>query len=731
MGSPFDPTKKPKESHRKYRGRLNGNNLAGRTLGETMKLIIAFAVVFAMPFVTHAQTPQSYLFVVEPGGLEGFSINSVTGSLVSTGAPTIDTSLPVAVATNNPASLLFAANSTGSVSVYQIVASGALTEISGSPFATSSGTQPGALAVSADSQFLYVASSIDVATSDNSGILDIFSIGQTGALTYMSSVPAPAPPLLGIIVPSASPSIYICGGSGVVQQYGVNQGTLTQLVALVLPSDGANSCVSDGQLIFVSRNVESDATGWIDSVGINSDGSLSYLTTYKAGLFVSENDLAVQNNFLFSSANTYSISVSDGNLTPTNLNWINDTQPSPLVASPTAPFLFQGSLPQFTNLVYPFLVAGDGSLTNSEPPRRLAAAPLSLTVAVGSTPAPSNPAFVFEPSGPFNFSPVVLGQNSVGQISIYSTGSVALTIDSIVVSGDDVFTQKSSTCPLSLPPSQICYIYVEFAPTSAESFTGSLTLLGNVSGSMALTGTGTTNPLPPPPTPPAQYQLSVSVNGPGTVSPQSGPYAAGAAVVIAASPTGTGTFSGWSGMECSGTNLACSFAMPASNVSIVATFAAATPTPPAPTPASLVAAPSSQSGMPGNQFIYTVTSTGFSAAPTITAACSIPMGSCLVGNGSIVTVTTTAPSAATVNNVHWQLPLGLGLLALFCLPRRKRKAAFCIAALCALGACGASPKSATVTPTPSAGTTPGTYTVQISATNGTTKASAVATLTIQ
>jgi hypothetical protein len=693
-----------------------------------MKFLIALALIVATPFVAQSQN-QQYLFVTEPQAVEGFTINSVTGALVSTGAPTPDINGPVATATNSPATFLFAANANATVSVFQIATSGALTEISGSPFATiaGTGTLPGAIAVSADGNYLYVASSIDLDISTNTGEMDVFAIQSNGSLVPASSLPSPAPPLVGVIVSPNTPFLYVCSGSAIVQQYGVNpSGTLAQLVALSLPSDGANSCVSDGQLIFVSRNVESDATGWIDSVGINADGSLTYLTTYKGGLFVSENDLAVQGGFLFSSANTYSVSLSDGNLTPTNLNWINDPQPSPLVASPTSPFLFQGSLPQFTNLVYPFLIASDGSLTNSEPPRRLAAGPISLTVATGTTPAPTNPAFVFEPSGPFNFSPVVAGQNSVGQISIYSTGSVALTIDSIAVSGDTAYTQKSSTCASTLPPSQICYVYVEFAPT-VGSFTGTLTLVGNASGSVALTGTGTADPPPPPPT---QYQLSVSVTGPGTVSPQSGSYAAGTAVVIAASPTGTATFSGWTGMECSGTNPTCSFSMPASNVSVVATFAAATPTPPAPTTASLAVTPTQQSGNPGGQFVYTVKSTGFSTAPTIAATCSIPMGSCVV-NGSTLTITTTAPSTAALNYIHWQLPLGLGLLALFCLPPRKRRAAFCVAALCALGACGTSPKSATVTPTPAAGTTPGTYSISLSAVSGSQKAIVAASLTIQ
>src|SRR5580658_4022096 len=126
-----------------------------------MKLLIAFALVFATPFIAQSQN-QQFLFVDEPQAVEGFAINSVTGALISTGAPMPDTNGPVALATNSPATFLFAANGNATVSVFQIATSGALTEIPGSPFTTiaGSGTLPGAIAVSADGNYLYIASSI-------------------------------------------------------------------------------------------------------------------------------------------------------------------------------------------------------------------------------------------------------------------------------------------------------------------------------------------------------------------------------------------------------------------------------------------------------------------------------------------------------------------------------------------------------------------------------------------
>jgi Divergent InlB B-repeat domain len=684
-----------------------------------MKFLSALALLLLTSFVAQAQNSQ-YLYVTEPQSIEGFTINSVTGALVSTGAPTPDINGPVATAANSPATFLFAANANATVSVFQIATSGALTEIPGSPFATvaGSGTLPGAIAVSADQNYLYVASSIDLDISTNTGEMDVFSIQSNGSLVPASSLPSPAPPLVGVIVSPTTPFLYVCSGSGIVQQYSVNPGgMLAQLVALGLPSDGANSCVSDGQLIFVSRNVESNATGWIDSVGINADGSLTYLTNYKGGLFVSENDLAVQGGFLFSSANTYSISISDGNITPTNLNWINGN-PTPLVASPTAPFLFQGSQPQFTNLVYPFLVASDGSLTNSEPPRILAAAPIALTVAIGSTPASSNPAFVFEPRT-LNFSPVAASQNAVAQLSIYSTGSLPLEISGVSVTGS-AFSEQSSTCGSTLVPGAICYIYISFAPAAAGSFAGEVSLTGNVNGVFPLTGTG--------------VSISTTTVGPGTVgqSPTGNAFASGTSVALTAVPNSGATFTGWTG-GCSGSSPVCNLTL-TSNTSIQATFAA-TVTPPPATP-KISITPQNQSGSAGQSFTYAIAETGFATAPQLTATCAIPKATCTL-SGMVLTVATSAPTTGYLHpmSLLWFLAVCI-LSAAYLRPKRRprlrlrvRRTALVVGMLGALAACGGTGPTAKVTqPTAVPGTPNGSYSIIVGANGSAATASAVLTV---
>lgn len=674
-----------------------------------MKLLIAVALLLLTSFAAQGQN-QQFLFVTETAGIEAYTINGTTGALVAApGNPFTDPNSPVSASANPAGTFLFVANSSGSVSVFAInQTSGALAEISGSPFPTGSGTQPAAVAVSNDGNYLYLAASIDLATSSNSGQLDIFSIAADGSLTLNSTVPSPAPPVVAIVVSATTPFIYVCGGSGVVQAYSVSGGTLTQTTVAVLPSDGANSMVGNGTFLFVARMPSYSQNGYIDSLSLNPDGTLSIAAIYDAGLFNSEAGLAISQGYLFSSQNTYEIAP-NGDLTPTNQNWINGPY-EPLAASSTAPFLFQGDQAiGVANgpLVFPFVVASDGSLTNAEPPLFLHGIPSAMVVATGTTPAPSGPAFVFEPAT-FNFSPVTGGQTSLAQLTIYSTGSVPLTISNIAVAGS-AFSEQSSTCPATLAPSQTCFVYVNFAPSAAGTFTGTLNLTGNASGTVPLTGIGDS--------------IQVSTVGAGSVQqvPLGSAFAAGTAITLTATPNSGATFSGWTG-ACSGAALTCALTLTA-NSTVTATFATATP-PPTP---KISITPQSQTGTAGETFTFTITSTGFSTPPQLTVSCAIPKGSCTL-SGTILTVATTAPSTSASNN-RWLWPLGIALLALACLPRRTRKTALVVATLAICGACGSSAKSVSVTPPASVpGTPAGSYSVVVAATGSTATGSAGLTI---
>src|SRR5207248_11042345 len=106
---------------------------------------------------------------------------------------------PIALAIDPAGGFLFAANAgSNSVSVYSINSgSGALGEISGSPFPT---TSPLALALSPSGKFLYVANA-------PSGMVSAYGIQSTGALTGGVSFAA-GPNPSSIAVDSGAHSLY-------------------------------------------------------------------------------------------------------------------------------------------------------------------------------------------------------------------------------------------------------------------------------------------------------------------------------------------------------------------------------------------------------------------------------------------------------------------------------------------------------------------------------------------
>ena len=140
---------------------------------------------------------------------------------------------------------------------------------------------------------------------------------------------------------------------------------------------------------------------------------------------------------------------------------------------------------------------------------------------------------------------------------------------------------------------------------------------------------------------PPQYELTTAVSGPGTIaqSPTGSTFSSGTAITLTAVPNTGATFTSWSGGACSGsTSTTCMFNISA-NTSVTATFAGA--------PAVTVPNPS-QSGTPGSAFTFALSTSGFSTPPTLKASCAIPEGTCTI-SGTTLTVTTTAAPARAIH----------------------------------------------------------------------------------
>jgi hypothetical protein len=227
----------------------------------------------------------------------------------------------------------------------------------------------------------------------------------------------------------------------------------------------------------------------------------------------------------------------------------------------------------------------------------------------------------------------------------------------------------------------------------------------------------------------AQYTLSVSTSGPGTVqqNPNGTSFSSGTSVTLQAVPDAGASLTSWSG-ACTGASLTCVVTM-TQNESVQAIFAT-TPPPPSPTP-SLAVAPPAATVQAGNSASYAVTPQNFSTAPTLSASCSIPKGSCSIVGGQLV-ATTTAPttSAIPVAFDWYRLPWAPMLLAVLVLmsfylvppaPKRRTLAVGLAAASCfLLMACGGGSHTATpASPQTIPGTPSGTYSITVVATPST------------
>ena len=93
------------------------------------------------------------------------------------------------------------------------------------------------------------------------------------------------------------------------------------------------------------------------------------------------------------------------------------------------------------------------------------------------------------------FGTVAVGHEVTADVTVTSTGTTALDISKVAVTGADASNFKpTSHCPSSLAPSDKCTIAVTFTPSATGSRTATLAITDNVSeGSphdVPLSGTG-------------------------------------------------------------------------------------------------------------------------------------------------------------------------------------------------------------------------------------------------
>jgi hypothetical protein len=119
------------------------------------------------------------------------------------------------------------------------------------------------------------------------------------------------------------------------------------------------------------------------------------------------------------------------------------------------------------------------------------------------TPAPSQiyvflqgqlPTASVWPPGSVTFGPTAVGTTSPSELTLTNTGTAALTLTSIGITGADASDfAETNNCGSSLAPNAACQINVTFTPTAIGDFTANLTVVNNATKAplvISLSGSG-------------------------------------------------------------------------------------------------------------------------------------------------------------------------------------------------------------------------------------------------
>jgi len=183
-------------------------------------------------------TPSgNYLYLTAGGGqagspngsIVGFSVN--TGVLTSIGPPSSSFGInPNGLAIDPKGSYLYAANtSSGSISIFTIGSSGALSQVNGSPIA-STYTAPVSLILDSKGAFLYVAnqgsSNVAVYSIDSTtGVPTVLTTSTTTGAFFTEGNPS-------LVVPDPSGQYLFVGNQGSaagIEAFSVSGGNLTSI----------------------------------------------------------------------------------------------------------------------------------------------------------------------------------------------------------------------------------------------------------------------------------------------------------------------------------------------------------------------------------------------------------------------------------------------------------------------------------------------------------------------
>ncbi|HEX3230784.1 MAG TPA: beta-propeller fold lactonase family protein [Pyrinomonadaceae bacterium] len=223
--------------------------------------------VFASNRITTAVV-KNFLFAGNGGSdnVSAFSIDPVTGVLTSVpGSPFATGGVAglsgMSLTTTPDDKFLIVANGSSlNITVFSVAANGALSPVTGSPFASGAGGPLASAKVTADGKF--------VAVSSSPGSVFMFSISATGALTPVASSPTSATGAAGIDCNCASSQLFVALGGVANSRVDVFDiglsGTLSRILGSPFNGPGENSNVAvlspDDSKLFVSAQGSNSVT---------------------------------------------------------------------------------------------------------------------------------------------------------------------------------------------------------------------------------------------------------------------------------------------------------------------------------------------------------------------------------------------------------------------------------------------------------------------------------------
>jgi hypothetical protein len=470
-----------------------------------------------------AATPQ-YLFVgqVVPGpsgnvsAIGTYTVDAMTGALAPIAAAPVQIrgQGTGSLAINRAGTQLYGTttNSAGlsAVEVFNVASDGSLTEVPNSPFGVGpSGAMLQLIAVSPNGNFLYLA--YELPGTPASTIVDVVAIAANGSLilnnefTYSGvetcdgTTPAMLTPAQFFVHPTQK-YLYLlmassfgppCSGqASEVEVFTINSdGTLTAGPLDVLPlyatSAHALTGSPDGSILFITTNLNPggeflysgaiDPTSGVAAFGPESGASITNGDTILTGLAVDSSS-----TYLYSGAGTFFMQ--DGAVTAIASSTNPFVNAGPILASPADPLIFGPiDAPQSGTSFFAGRVNSDGSLAPvTGSPYAIPASGAGAMVLSQPMPIPDTAVMWIIPDGPIDISGVPSGQTgSSNSISIKNVGYGPLTITSISATGDPSLS-ATNTCTSPLAPGGSCSAMVNFAPTSVNTFTGTLTIETNL-----------------------------------------------------------------------------------------------------------------------------------------------------------------------------------------------------------------------------------------------------------